>query len=232
MINIMKKTMVILAISQLTACVMAPEPKPNDPHYAPVIPSVNPQVQSNNGSIYQAGQGLGLFTDQRAHRVGDIITVNLQERTSSSKSSSVSTAKDSEVKFEDDTNLGTVLLGKDIGGMGLGSLLDVGQTRAFDGSADADQSNSLNGSITVTVSDLMPNGNLVVRGEKWITLNRGDEFIRISGIIRPQDVSPENTVESFKMANARITYSETGELASTQKQGFLSRFFHSVYWPF
>lgn len=215
----------------MTGCVMAPEPIPNDPHYAPVLPASPPTVMQTNGSIYQAGQGLSLFSDQRAHRVGDIITVNLREQTSSSKSSSISTAKDSELKFGDDNVLGTMLLGKDIGGAGLASLLDINQERAFDGSADADQSNSLNGSITVTVSDVMPNGNLAVRGEKWIRLNRGDEFIRISGIIRAQDVDPDNTISSFKMANSRITYSGTGELADTQKQGLLSRFFQSVYWP-
>jgi len=71
-----------------------------------------------------------------------------------------------------------------------------------------------------------------VRGEKWITLNRGDEYIRISGIIRPEDVSQENTISSTKLANARISYSGTGELAESQSMGWVSRFFNNPLWPF
>lgn len=84
----------------------------------------------------------------------------------------------------------------------------------------------------MTVAEVLPNGNLVVRGEKWMTLNRGDEFIRISGIVRPDDISPNNTVVSTRLANAQISYSGTGTLADSQSMGWLARFFNSEYWPF
>src|SRR5690606_1207428 len=96
---------------------------------------------------------------------------------------------------------------------------NIRSDREFTGEAEADQSNRLNGNISVTVVDIYPNGTLVIRGEKWMTLNRGEEFIRLSGLVRPDDVTPENTVLSTRIANARITYSGTGELADSQQMG-------------
>jgi flagellar L-ring protein precursor FlgH len=82
------------------------------------------------------------------------------------------------------------------------------------------------------VSDVLPNGLLEVRGEKWMTLNRGEEFIRIRGYVRPEDVLPDNTISSTKVADVRIAYSGSGELAQSNRQGWLSRFFSSEFWPF
>jgi flagellar L-ring protein FlgH len=84
----------------------------------------------------------------------------------------------------------------------------------------------------VTVADVLPNGNLVVRGEKWLTLNQGDEYIQISGIVRPIDIRTDNTVLSGLVADARITYSGKGMVADSNKMGWLSRFFASAIWPF
>jgi flagellar L-ring protein precursor FlgH len=207
----------------LTACSTAQRPMPNDPYYAPVVSSMAPVPQRTEGSLYQSSYGLNLFDDRKALRIGDIITVTLSERTVSRKSSGVSVAKDSQLNF----NAGT-LLGANV--TDLETALQ--QSRNFSGDAGADQSNSLQGNITVTVADVMPNGNLIVRGEKWMTLNRGDEFIRISGIVRPDDISPDNTVISTRLANAKISYSGTGALADSQSMGWLSRFFNSEYWPF
>ncbi len=96
------------------------------------------------------------------------------------------------------------------------------------GSTSADQSNSISGSISVEVIDVMANGNLMIRGEKWLTLNTGDEYIRLSGTIRPDDISPENTIASTRISNARIQYSGTGDRQDTQDQGWLARFFNVV----
>jgi flagellar L-ring protein precursor FlgH len=104
-------------------------------------------------------------------------------------------------------------------------------SRQFEGDASADQSNRLQGNISVTITDVMPNGNLVIRGEKWLKLNTGDEYIRISGMLRSLDVGLDNMVSSTKLANARIAYSGTGELADSQRQGWLGRFFNGPYWP-
>ena len=107
----------------------------------------------------------------------------------------------------------------------------IGQNSAFKGQAKADQSNSLQGNISVSVVKVLPNGNLLVRGEKWIMLNNGNEYIRITGLVRPEDVSSENSVSSQRVANARIYYGGTGDLANTQEQGWLTSFFNGPWWP-
>jgi len=93
-------------------------------------------------------------------------------------------------------------------------------------------SNSLSGNITVTVHDIMPNGTLVVRGEKWLTLNQGEEYIRVSGMVRPQDIGQDNSVPSTKLADARIEYAGTGSVSDTNVTGWMTRFFISPLWPF
>ena len=102
----------------------------------------------------------------------------------------------------------------------------------FDGAGSSSQSNSLVGDITVTVVERFANGNLRIRGEKWVTLNQGREFIRLSGIIRPYDIGPDNAVLSSKVANAQITYSSKGALAAANKMGIISRFFNSIFYPY
>ena len=103
--------------------------------------------------------------------------------------------------------------------------------RTFAGSGDSAQSNSLSGEIAVTVSDILPNGNLLIRGEKIIGLNQGSEFIRLSGIVRPQDISTENVILSRKIANARIYYGGGGVVAESNTKGWLTRFFDSPMFP-
>jgi len=102
--------------------------------------------------------------------------------------------------------------------------------RAFDGKASSDQSNSLSGSISVTVSEVLPNGILRIQGEKWLRLNQGDEYIRLTGLVRPQDIGTDNTIPSSKVADARIAYGGTGDFDDVNRQGWLSRFFNSEWW--
>ncbi|MGD8176793.1 flagellar basal body L-ring protein FlgH [Marinimicrobium sp. ARAG 43.8] len=211
----------------LSGCVTYERPVPGDPYYAATIPSAADLPRRTEGSLYQGNYGMMLYTDRKALNVGDIITVTLSERTVSSKSSGVSVQKDSSTNF----NAGP-LLGSNPTFRGNTLETNLTQNREFAGDAGADQSNSLQGNITVTVAEVLPNGGLVVRGEKWITINRGDEFIRINGIVRPEDVAPDNTVPSTRLANAQISYSGTGTLADSQSMGWLSRFFNSGYWPF
>lgn len=221
---------IFFMMSFLTGCIVQAPPTPNDPYYAPVLKTLPERNTPLNGSLFSDNSGLTLFSDGKAKNIGDIITVVLQERTSSSKSTNIEITKENDIEIAP-AGEGTILGGQlSIGEYNLGTALSG--TREFTGEADADQSNRLIGNISVTVVDTFPNGTLVIRGEKWITLNRGDEFIRISGLIRPGDVTPANTIESTKIANARITYSGTGELAESQEMGWLSRFFNSSIWPF
>lgn len=204
-----------------------PAPMPNDPYYAPVLPEERAEPVVPTGSLYQAQYSDNMYSDIKARRLGDIITVTLQERTTASKSANAQTTKESNVDLPVPTILGQAAT---INGNPISA--NLGGTRDFTGDATADQSNRLSGEITVTVIRTLANGNLIVRGEKWLRINTGDEYIRLTGIIRPQDVNADNTIPSTRVANARIEYSGTGSLASTQEQGWLTRFFNSSYWPF
>lgn len=227
----LKIVMTISVSVILSACVIQQPPRPNDPYYAPVLKTHPAADVAFNGSLYRANRSLDLFGDAKASQIGDILTVILQERTSSSKSSNVEIKKESEVSIAPTVGTGTILGSQpSLGEFGLNTSLTSGSD--FKGESDADQSNRLTGNISVTVVDVYPNGTLVIRGEKWITLNRGNEFIRISGLVRPMDIAPNNTVPSTKIANARITYSGTGELADSQEMGWLTQFFNSAIWPF
>lgn len=228
----LKSFLVIVATAGFCGCVVQAPPQPGDPYYAPVLHTRPAPDQNVNGSLYRENIALDLYGDRKARRVGDIITIMLEERTSSSKTSNVEVTKENELTMPSVAGgAGTVLgIRPTVGNFGLGT--NVQSEREFTGEAEADQSNRLSGSISVTVVDVYPNGSLVIRGEKWMTLNRGDEYIRISGIVRPDDVSPDNTISSTKIANARIQYSGTGELADSQQMGWLTRFFNSAVWPF
>lgn len=224
----LRSAVLLSAAAVLNGCVIHPSARPDDPTYAPVMTATPEQQPATNGSLFRAsGGGLDLFSDRTAREVGDILTVVLQESTQSQKSSNIDISKDSDV------NLGEVnLLGRALTASGYGLSANASANRDFSGEADADQSNNLSGNISVTVVNVWPNGTLEIRGEKWMTLNRGDEYIRISGLVRPEDIQPNNQVLSTHVANARIAYAGSGSLADSQSMGWLSRFFNSAYWPF
>lgn len=191
----------------------------------------------SSGSIFQdSGQGT-LYSDQRATAVGDMITIILSERTNASKSASTSTSKDSAVDMPSATLLGSpfsaslpsVLPG---GGRALTLENTAEATRSFDGSGDSTQSNTLSGSITAVVTDRLPNGYLRVKGEKRISINQGDEYVRIEGYVRPADIRSNNTILSMYVANAEISYGGSGILNEANQIGWLARFFNSKWWPF
>ena len=191
----------------------------------PVYPEERPAAP---GTIYRSGGSYDLFMDLRARTVGDILTIQLVERTNASKESTTNSSKATDI----DTGL-PIIAGRSItqdGNILLNT--EIGSSNSFSGAADSSQSNSLDGNITVTVTDRLPNGNLLVAGEKWLTLNQGEEFIRLRGVIRPVDIRPDNSVESTKIADARITYSGRGSLANSNRPGILARFFNAPWMPF
>jgi len=204
------------------------QPLPNDPFYAPILPDIPRQKVIEDGSIFQSDMANNLFSDVKARRVGDIITVNLQENTRATKSAGTSTSKETDVQINPIVGLGgnTVNIGNESVQLGMGT------SNEFAGDASTNQSNNLVGNISVTVVQVLANQNLLVRGEKWLTLNNGDEYIRLTGVVRPADVSPSNEIQSTKIANARIQYSGTGSFSTSQQEGWLSDFFSSEYWPF
>lgn len=226
-INI-KAVSIGMALLLLQACSTTRlEVKP-DPMFAPVDLKAPRFQPVNNGSIFQVGRSVRLFEDSKAFRIGDLLSITLSESTNASKSAATNTAKDDDVSIGAGTLLGVTPTYK--GNSFLNNALEA--ERAFAGSGDSAQSNSLQGEISVMVTDVLPNGNLVVRGEKIIGLNQGSEFIRIAGIVRPQDVSANNVVVSGKLGNARIYYGGGGVIAEANTRGWLSRFFDSPVFPF
>ena len=200
---------------------------PDDPAFAPVSAQSLAPPPQNHGSLFQARYSVGLYTDQQATRVGDIITVIFDEEYQSSKSAETSADKSSNNTMSAPSVMGTVPGWKNL-------TLDSSTTndRQFSGKGEADRSNSLSGQISVTVADILPNGILRIRGEKWLTLSEGDEYIRISGLIRPQDITPDNTVPSSKVADARISFGGRGSLNNSTKQGWGDKILMSPLWPF
>lgn len=185
---------------------------------APTLPLANAEA----GAIYSSGGGLALFEDNKARNVGDVLTVVLVESTQAKKSAATSTSK------KQDVSLGDIsAFGKDLT-YGVGFNGD----RSFAGKGDTSQSNSLSGSVTVTVVQRYANGNLLVRGEKQLQLNQGSEVVKLEGLVRAADISTANTVSSDRVANARVTYAGRGALADSNAQGWLARFFSSPWMPF
>ena len=231
----MNRFVSVLALSgvvSLAGCV-APTPKPNDPYYAPVLPRTPLPAAANNGSIYQAGFEQNLYGDRKAFRVGDIITITLNEKTQASKGANSQIDKTSKTSIGLKSLFGGGLTTNNPVGSGDLSL-NAGYSgdRATNGASKSGQSNSLTGSITVTVADVLPNGIIAVRGEKWMTLNSGDELVRIAGLVRADDIATDNTVSSTRVADARITYSGTGAFADASQPGWFDRFFLSPLFPF
>ena len=189
---------------------------------APVAPAVQPAYA--NGSIFQASTGYSaLYEGWRAGRVGDPLTIVLVERTAASKSASSKL---------DSSGSGSITPPA-TGLLNLFNRTDASASgnRSFDGKGSTDQANSLSGEVSVTVAEVYPNGTMLVRGEKRVTLNRGDEYLRIKGLVRVADISADNRVLSTRVADAQIAYTGKGDVARASRQGWLSRFF-SVVSPF
>lgn len=211
----------LLAGCQSTRAVMV-GPSPGDDDWAPTVVDAKPMHRAE-GSLYASSQLFTLFQDRRAYRVGDILTITLDEATESSKRSNTSIGKQSSLGAGAPV-LGTRTIEE------LAAALEA--ERSFSGEASANQRNSLSGYITVTVSEVMANGVLAVHGEKWLRLNQGDEFIRLKGLVRVHDIDDRNRVSSQRIANAHITYSGRGAMAQANQPGWLTRFFQSPLFPF
>lgn len=189
--------------------------------FAPTVVAA-PVAPPANGSIFQASMGYTPLTSgARAQTVGDIITIVLVERTQATKSNSADTSRTGSIGL---TPPSTGPLSK------LFSATDIGASgdQGFAGKGNATQSNALTGEITVTIAAVYPNGTMLVKGEKALTLNRGDEFIQISGLVRQADITPDNRIASTRVADAKIIYTGKGEIARASRQGWLQRFFSMI----
>ena len=187
---------------------------------APPLPAPRAPAPAN-GSIFQPQEGYAaLYEGTRARRVGDPLTIVLVENMSASKSSSSKL----------DSGGGFGLTPPSTGPLNLfkGTDASMSGNRNFNGKGTADQSNSLSGEVSVTVVEVYPNGTMLVQGQKRVTLNRGDEFVQIKGVVRVADISADNRVLSTRVADARIAYTGKGDVARAGRQGWLSRFFQVI----
>jgi flagellar L-ring protein precursor FlgH len=180
------------------------------------------------GAIYAQGTEVSLWNNVTARNVGDTLTVVLAESTEAEKSATTTASKNSSAELG-----GPTIAGRPVTVNGVPVLeMGMGNESQFTGNGAATQSNKLDGYITVTVAKRFSNGNLLVRGQKWVAINHGREYVRLQGIVRPSDVNPDNTVLSWKVADAYIAYGGQGTVANASKPGWLYRFFNSPKTPF
>ena len=213
----------ILAASSADASLFGKKAPPEDFSVARPLP-VQPVPVVATGSIFQAQDGYAaLYEGWRARKVGDPLTIVLVERTAASKSSGSKLDSSGSASITPPTT----------GALNLFNRADatISGGRNFNGAGAADQANSLSGEVSVTVAEVYPNGTMLVQGQKRVTLNRGDEFLKIKGLVRTADVDRDNRVLSTRVADAQISYTGKGDVARAGRQGWLSRFF-SVVSPF
>lgn len=218
---------VLIALALLvTGC--ADTPLKRDPDFAPAQPIQPPPMPEGDGAIYHTGYARSWVESARARNVGDLLTVRLVEKTDAEKrsASKVSKANKQDIMLP-------IYAGQTYPKSALGQpLIGLESNTDFEGQGDAAQGNKLTGEVTVTVVQVLTNGNLAIRGEKRLGINQGNEYIRIAGIVRPEDIDPLNIVLSTKVSDATFQYVGEGQIADATVMGWLSRFFISALWPF
>jgi len=223
--KIIKYLIFLIAVVLLASCA---SPKRGDPAYAPAMPVRQISQDDTSGSIYQTTSAWFLLEDIKPRHVGDMLTVTLKEKTDATKTANTETKKETDNNITAATILGAPITASERELL----MTKLASNYNFKGEADGEQSNSLTGSVTVTVVEVLANGNLVVQGEKWININQGDEYIRLRGIVRANDIGPDNTISSERVANAQIEYSGQGTFADANEPGWLTKFFNSKWMPF
>ena len=209
----------LMSMLMLAACNTVP---PTGVHQPMTVRPAERNQAVANGSIHQAGVARTLFEDRRARYVGDTMTIVITEATSAATKSNTNVNRSSSISASVPTIQG--LPGKTFQGMGL----SAESSNALAGKGDAAANNTFVGNITVTVIDVLANGNLLVSGEKQVSIGHGTEYIRLSGVVNPYFISAANTISSSNVADARIEYKETGAISEAQVMGWLARFFMTV----
>lgn len=210
-------TVLVVAI-MLAGCVNTPPTAVHQPMTA--RPAPKPDFVQNAGAIFQpTGSARPLFEDRRARYVGDTLVINISERTQAAKKSASTADRTQDIEMGVPTIAG--LPGKSL----QGATLAAKSANAFSGKGASSADNNFTGTITVTVIEVLPNGNLLVSGEKQVAINQGNEFIRFSGIVNATQISGANTVQSTQVADARIEYRANGYIDEAQVMGWLARFF-------
>lgn len=224
----MRNALKLLSLASLLLAGCASLKEDGGREFEPTWPDVAEMPKPAAGAIYAEGTETSLWNNVTARNLGDTLTIVLAESTDAKKAASNTSSKATTAAMT-----GPTVLGRPITANGTPILEgSMGTDSKFAGNGAATQSNSLDGYISVTVAKRFPNGNLLVRGQKWIAINSGREFVRLQGIVRPADIAPDNSVASWKVADAYIAYGGQGNIANANKPGLLYRFFNSPYTPF
>jgi len=219
---ILARASIAVLIAALASCGLVPkEPIIQQPMTA--RPPQPPGGTRSPGAIYNAGYaGRPLFEDQRPRNVGDILTIVISENVNATKSSAANTNRGGSGSFALPTTPGI------FGGLFNNTTLSATGANKFTAAGGASAANTFNGTLTVTVTEVLPNGNLMVSGEKQMLINQGNEFVRFSGVVNPTTISGSNTVYSTQIADAKIEYSAKGYIDEAQNMSWLQRFFLNV----
>jgi len=227
---------ILIGMILLTGCMSTTAKR--DPNYAAVRPVAVIPNDDIDGAIFDVSTNILLFEDYRARRVGDILTVKLEELTEAEKETETVIKKTNSNSITNPTVFGTTLEFDLPSQLPLASTknnnlaFSLGSTHDFKGQGDSDQSNKLSGDISVSIVEVLPNGNMLIRGEKVVTINQGNEYLRISGMISPRDIDANNTISSKRIADAQIAYVGDGPTNDANVVGWLGKFFLSALMPF
>lgn len=213
---------VLIALTLCAAPAAAKEKAIAPDAFTPTAPALPPAPKAN-GAIFQNAGYAPLTSGTKAAMVGDVLTIVLVERTAASKSNSASTGRSGEVGLSPPATGPLSLISS--------GDINMGGDQSFKGKGETAQSNNLTGEISVTIAEVRANGVMLVKGEKLITLNRGDEMVQFSGLVRTTDISTDNRIVSTRVADAHIRYTGKGEIARASKQGWLQKFF-AIISPF
>lgn len=216
-----------LTASVLAGCTSVPPTNVHQPMTA--RPALRPENANVNGAIFNPMTSRPLFEDRRARFVGDTLTINISENTSASTSSNSKASRTSAVDIAVPTVTGLPSNKWIDRATGIGA--SATSSNDFSGEGAAAAKNVFTGAITVTVIEVLPNGNLLVSGEKQIAIGQGQEYIRLSGVVNPTFITASNTIASARVADARVEYKESGYINEAQVMGWLARFFLS-FLPF
>ena len=196
------------------------------PEFQPVYPLASDRPKIATGGIYSNRQSDAWFGRGRNYQVGDIITVLLNESTQAARTQNTDVSREAKNSLPSGASTQVGKLSPFLDGVNLND-----NRTSSTGKGKADQQASLSGSVAVTVVEILANGNLVIRGEKKLGLSEGTEVIQVSGVIRPEDIGPNSTVQSRRLANAQIAYRGSGDLANATRAGWGTSFMHK-FWPF
>jgi flagellar L-ring protein precursor FlgH len=223
----MTRVFLSVVVALLAGCATTSEPLVHSPGFSPVYPAQVQQPRLATGAIFDANQADTWFGRNRNFQIGDVVTVLLNESLQANREQNT----DVERKASNDVIPESVStwLGNQRG-IPMGINLNSANVKS-EGTGSSDQAASLIGSVAVTVIDVLPNGNLVLRGEKQLQMTEGTEVIQVSGIVRPADIAPNFTVQSRRLANAQISYRGTGDLANAAKPGWGTNLLMKL-WPF